>query len=137
MSEENRQSAYSAQVGDKVSASVVALVQLNKDLSSLEKQAMLYAPSGWSENRYREQVIDTVLDQYNVMNKYRAFMPVDMLKTPSDFSITELKMGVLLNRRYCREKAVWLGFKKIADDNGKDTSLWHFNPKQYIIPGLE
>lgn len=108
--------AESARAGDKVAHRVVNLVQTNTDLKELETTAYNLAPKGTSELTYSKKIINTVLDHYNSFVYYNVY--------PQDEE---------LNKLYSRQKAVWMGFKKVAEDNDSDTSLWVFNPLQYSI----
>jgi len=109
----NREAALSAKRGDNIASIVVDTVQKGTDLDHLVQQANKFTPEGWRGSSYTFKVVDEVLEHYNNFKFHNAFHE-----------------DKKLNKLYSRQKAVWLGYRRIAKDNDFDVSLWTFNPFQ-------
>lgn len=105
-------------------------VESNTDLQALRRTAKSMTPKTWSINKYQQHIVDGVLDYYNVFNKHNSYLDSRVKEFPASFSSEEIKHEFNTAKNYCRKKAVWMGFKEIANHQGYDTSKWYYNPRQ-------
>lgn len=108
-------------------------VKKNTDLNNLREAAKNMSPPDYSIIQYQNFIVDGVLDYYNVFNKYNTYLSDDVKQRPQDFTNEQIDWEFELSKTYCREKAVWMGYKQIANDNKIITQNWYFNPRQRLI----
>lgn len=112
---------------------IKSYVKKNTDLINLRVTAKNMSPPDYSILQYQNFIIDGVLDYYNVFNKHNAYLSDDVNEQPHLFSKDEIDWQFEIAKTYCREKAVWMGYKQIANDNNINTQKWYFNPSQRLL----